>query len=254
MNKKILFFVLIAFICVSGVKTSEAALPTFDAINAALNQLRNALMQTQFAQDIALAMERLNQLRNTYFELIRFHSGLDEMVSALIGDPLDSLRGTVHDAFVDLGLIVPDIEFVDKALGPQDIRTALERLTGSIPDPTLRPYIAFEEAQIVSGFEVAQKIREAGRRTREAAQLISDQAQTASPKGAVRLQAQALTHVMVITQETHEAMAKLLELEATQVGQVSREEKRLEATRQRYNQDTYQHIDSILASLGRGSL
>ncbi len=247
-NLRVIVFLIAFFMC--AVPLSYAALPTFDAVNAALNQLRNALMESQFAQEIAVAIEQLAQLKAEYLELIRFHSGLDDFFEVLIGDPfkgpLQDARTRLRDAFIDFGWITPQIEILTSSSAPQDIRASLEKVTGEIPDSRERPYIPFEEIQVVEGFQMAQEIRRSGGETRDAAHLISEQAKTASPKGAGRLQAEALSQVMVLSQENQEAMAKLLELEATQVEQVSRDEKRLERERLKYLEDAGRYLDNVL--------
>ncbi len=247
-NLRVIVFLVTFFICV--VPLSYAALPTFDAVNAALNELRNALMESQFAQEIAVAIEQLSQLKAEYLELIRFHSGLDDFFQVVIGDPfkgpLQGARTRLRDAFIDFGWITPEIEILGSSSAPQDIRASLEKVTGEIPDSRERPYIPFEEIQVVEGFQMAQEIRSSGAQTRDAARLISEQAQTASPKGAGRLQAEALSQVMVLSQQNQEAMAKLLELEATQVEQVSRDEKRLETERLKYLEDAGRYLENVL--------
>ena len=252
MRKKIFtLFLAIIFLFAVLAPNSQATLPTFDAVNAALNELRNALMQSQFAQDIALAAERLSQLREQYFELKRFNSGWDELFQTFIGDPqreiLSQARGSVASAFSDFIWIQPEIENFQQSRGPADIRNSLEAITGKIPDSSARPYIPFEELQVVEGFQLAQEIRRSGSETREGARLISEAAKTASPKGAARLQAEALSQVMVLTQQNQEAMAKLLELQATQVEQVSREEKQLEHDRIKTMEDARSYLQSLLA-------
>jgi hypothetical protein len=230
-----------------------ADLPTFDAINAALNELRNSLMQSQFAQDIALAMERLNQLKATYLEIMRFNSGWDDLLETWVGDPLReflNLSRNFQFTFPDFPAITPQIDLLQTAQGPADIRTALENITGAIPQTEQRPYIVFDEMQVVEGLDLAQQIRQAGQNTRDAAQSIFEQAKTVSPKGAGRLQAQALSHVIELNQQNQEAMAKLLELEATQIEQVSRDEKRLETERIKYMNDANNYLQLLLSSRG----
>ena len=241
MNKKSVTVILIIFCLFSFTPKVNAEMPVIDAVNAALNELRNSLMQSQFTQDIALAMERLETLKATYSELIRFHSGFDDFFHVLIGDPMKKIfyggRTNAQNAFSDFGWFSPKIEILNQAAGPEDIRTALEEITGPIPDSEARPYIPFEEMQVVDGFTQAAEIRIQGNMTREAAEQIRSQAKSASPKGAARLGVEAMSQVIVLTQENQEALAKLIELEATQVEQVSREEKREERERLRYMEE-----------------
>lgn len=249
MNKKFVFLILVLFFVLLHPGRTEAALPTFDAVNAALNELRNALMQSQFAQDIALALERLRQLQATYQELLRFHAGLDDFFEVVIGDPFREVlrwgRSRVRDAFRDVGRFTPQIEIWQGSSEPQDIRYALEQITGEIPESGARPWIPFEEMQVVEGFQTAQEIRGAGQSTRDAAQAIADQAKSASPKGAARLGVEAQAQLIQLSQQNQEALAKLIELEATQVEQVSREEKRYERERLRYMERFLEGLETL---------
>lgn len=228
-------------------------MPVFDAVNAALNELRNSLMQSQFAEDIALALERLRSLQATYQELLRFHAGLDDFFHVVIGDPFREIlrfgRASVRDAFRDLGEFSPQIEIGTGSSEPEDIRYALEQITGEIPQSGARPWIPFEEMQVVDGFHTAGEIRNAGQSTRDAADEIALQAKTASPKGAARLGVEAQAQLIHLSQQNQEALAKLIELEATQVEQTSREEKRYERERLRY----MERFQEGLETLGRVS-
>lgn len=259
MKRKIM--VLILFFSFSGfyLKPAHAALPTFDSVNAALNQLRNALMQSQFIEEMRLAMERLEQLKATYLELLRFHAGLDDLVEVFVGDPIKAIKQKgetlFRDVFQDLASVKPQILSLREAGSPGDIRAHLEEITGRIPDSDARPYIPFEEMQVIEGFELAGEIRREGEKTREAAESIAQQALLASPKGAARLQAQAMGQMILVAQQNQEALAKLIELEATQVEQVSREEKRLERERIKYMDDANTYLDGVIeAPQGGGGI
>ena len=250
MNKKIRVFIFILLLahCFS-VSAQAAGLPTFDAVNAALNEIRNQLMQVQFIKDYALALERLEQLKATYLELLRFHSGLDDFIEVFVGDPLKEIMGfgrtRVRDAFLDFGWITPKIEILNEAPEPREMRGALEEITGSIPTSQTRPYIPFEEMQVVEGFQFAREVREAGESTRNAAKQISLEAKTASPKGAARLGVEAMAKMVLLSQQNQEALAKLIELQATQVEQTSREEKRYEQARIEYMEEFRQGIETL---------
>ena len=228
---------------------SEAVLPTFDAVNATLSEIRNAIMETQWAKEIALAIESIDQLKNTYDELLRFHSGLDDYFKSLIGDPLKNLldlgKNKMSDVFMDFGFITPQIELINESPDPANIRTALETVTGEIPDSAFRPYIPFEEMQVVSGYQYAQAIRKASQQTRTAANDLSNQARSASPKGAARLGVEATSQMLLVEQQNQEALAKLIELQATHVEQVSREEKRYERERVKYMEDVQRGLETL---------
>lgn len=253
--KKPFTFILIILLSLAVLSPVARAtgMPVVDVVNAALNEIRNALIQSQFVEDMASAMDRLNQLKAQYLETLRFNSGVDEVLNLLTGDPATSLpnviRGDVSRAFWDFSNVTPHFERLESASGAIEIRQSLEAMTGSIPNSEARAYIPFEEMQVVDGFQTAQAIREAGVQTRDAAQLISQQAQTASPKGAARLQADALSKMLVLSQQHQEAVAKLIELEATQVEQVSRDEKRLENERTKYMTDAKDYLSGLLGGV-----
>jgi len=253
--KKPFTFILIILLSLAVLTPVARAtgMPVVDAVNAALSELRNILMQSQFAQEMVSAMDRLNQLKAQYLETLRFNSGVDEVLDLLPGDPLRSLpnmnQGDVSRAFWDFSRVTPHFERLESASGAIEIRDSLEALTGAIPNSEARAYIPFEEMQVVDGFQTAQAIRQAGEETRNTARVISEQAQIASPKGAARLQADALSKMLVLSQEHQEAVAKLIELEATQVEQVSREEKRLENERTKYMSDAKDYLSGVLGGV-----
>jgi hypothetical protein len=248
----ILIALILAF---SRVTTSYAAYPTFDAVNAALQELQNAILNNNFIKDLTLAMDRLNELKSQTFEMLRFHSGLDEIFDLIKGDPvrdfIDSVRGQIRDVFSDQNLTGAHIEILQTGGTPEDLRASLEAITGRIPEGNQRPHIPFEEMQVVEAFELASSIREAGKDLRDSARTINDQAKLASPKGAAKLQAQGISELMILGQQNQEAIAKLLELEATQIEQVSRREKEAERERLRFVQDANEYLESILLTAER---
>lgn len=244
MKKKILISITIIFLAFTPGRHAHAALPTFDAVNAALSEIRNAILNSGFIRELELAYQRLEQLKATYMEMIRFHSGLDEILDSVIGDPIKkifSFRANTGGR----NTLLPKLDLLDRAREPHEIRRILEEITGKLPDSTERPYIAFEESEVIDGLHTAREIREAGNQTREASQMIIEQAKSASPKGAARLSAQALGSLMVLSQQNQEALAKLIELESVQIEQVSREEKRLETRRLEYMREMNQAIETI---------
>ena len=209
-------FLLLIFAAVN-VPSAQATMPTFDAVNAALQELQNSILNSSFAQDIMLAAERLNELKTQTLELFRFHSGLDEILNFVKGDPIkdfiDSLRTRIRNVYSDSLFSTPQIEILQTGGSAEDLRSSLETITGSIPEGNQRPYIPFEEMQVVEAFQLASQIRDGGKDLRDAAHEIETQAETASPKGAVRLQAQGTAELMVLGQQSQESIAKLLELE-----------------------------------------
>lgn len=254
---KKLFRVLAVTIFVTALAVpSSFAIVVNDPILTAVTELQNSILQTEFGQQIALAIEDVTQLTRQTLEMFRFNSGLDEIFSSIIGEPLRNILGqgtlNLRNAFSDLSLTNAQIQMVQGANGPEDIRSALEEITGQIPDTDARPYLAFDEMQVVDAFDLARQIRESGTVTRDAATQIADQAQTASPKGAARLQAQAASQLIVLNQQNQEAMAKLLELEATKIAQVTREEKRVETERLQFMDDAGAYADGISTAFAGG--
>ena len=249
-------FLLLIFAAVN-VPSAQATMPTFDAVNAALQELQNSILNSSFAQDIMLAAERLNELKTQTLELFRFHSGLDEILNFVKGDPvkdfIDSLRTRIRSVYSDSLFSTPQIEILQTGGSAEDLRSSLETITGSIPEGNQRPYIPFEEMQVVEAFQLANQIRDGGNDLRDAAHEIETQAETASPKGAVRLQAQGTAELMLLGQQSQESIAKLLELQATQIEQVSRREKDAERERLRFIKDTNDYLDGILGVSGGGN-
>ncbi len=248
---------LLLIIAAVNVPSAQATMPTFDAVNAALQELQNSILNSSFAQDLMLAAERLNELKTQTLELFRFHSGLDEILNFVKGDPIkdfiDSLRTRIRNVYADSMFTTPQIEILQTGGTPEDLRTSLETVTGAIPEGNQRPYIPFEEMQVVEAFQLASQIRDGGNDLRDAAHEIETQAETASPKGAVRLQAQGTAELMLLGQQSQESIAKLLELQATQIEQVSRREKDAERERLRFIKDTNDYLDGILGVSGGGN-
>ena len=81
MRKRVLLFFLLLVFAAGSVPAAYATIPTFDAINAALQGLQNSILNNSFIQDIALAVKRLEQLENQTSEMLRVHSGLDEILN-----------------------------------------------------------------------------------------------------------------------------------------------------------------------------
>ncbi|MFH1799969.1 MAG: hypothetical protein ABH891_03870 [Candidatus Omnitrophota bacterium] len=248
MRKRSLYFFLV--LVLAAAPNAHATMPTFDAINAALQEIQNSILNSSFAQDIMLAVERLNELKTQTLELFRVHAGLDEIFRIVRGDPvrefIDTVRTRVRNVFSGSFSAAPSIEILQTGGTPEDLRASLETITGNIPEGNERPYIPFEEMQVIEAFDLASQIRKGGKDLRDAARQISEQAQDASPKGAGRLQAQGISELMVLTQQSQESIAKMLELQATQIEQVSRREKDAERARLRFIKDSNAYLDGIL--------
>lgn len=240
--------ITLTFITVLALSSSaQAQQVVYDPINAIYNQIRNTLMEIYHVADVTNAFDQLFQLQQTFEELQRFHSGIDDIGSFFSGDALKRIytdgNQALRNVFTDFGWITPQIELMKSSLNPGDIRFALDQITGEIPQSQDRPYIPFEEMHVVEGFQLAQEIRNAGATTRETANSIAEQAKTASPKGAARLQVEALSQVILLNQQSQETMAKMIELQAVQVEQVSRDEKKLESERLKYLDDAQSYLD-----------
>jgi hypothetical protein len=247
MKKKALVIFVMMFFFLTG---TAGALTVFDPLNYALNEIQKTIMETQWARDIALAMERLEQLKATYTEIIRFNEGIDEFVQSLIGDPLGRMFGShikdLSGAYEDSSWVLPHIEVLEQSDNFTDVRNALEEITGTDPRSPERPYITFEDYQVTQGFRLAQEIRDAGEITRDVADHYRAQARAASPKGAARITAGATAELIALGQQEQEALAKLIELTATSVEQKSREEKLLEHQRLKYLRDVNELIGGIV--------
>jgi len=255
--KKLRRAILIVPVCMLLMTPVSRAYTFNDPINTAINTLRNTIMQAQWVEDFALALDRFNELKNQTMEMLRFHSGLDDILESAVGDQIKDLiagGGSLRGFFMDAGLFTPGIEFLESGGTPQDIRAALHAITGEVPDTEARSYLMFEESQVVDAFHLAQQIRESGKLTRDAAALIETQAQNASPKGAARLQAQGVSQLMVLEQQNQEVLAKMLELQATQIEQVTREEKRLEREKVKFLEDSSSFADGLATLYQGGTL
>ena len=250
MRKRILFLSLA--LVFAAAPNAHATMPTFDAVNAALQEVQNSILNTSFAKDLMLAIDHLNELKSQTLELFRFHAGLDEIFRIVRGDTvrefIDTVRSRVRDVYSGSSSAMASLEILQTGGTPEDLRASLETITGNIPEGNERLYIPFEEMQVVEAFNLASQIREGGQGLRDAARQIAEQAQDASPKGAGRLQAQGISELMVLGQQSQESIAKMLELQATQIEQVSRREKDAERERLRFIKDSNEYLDSILAS------
>lgn len=247
----LLFFVMSVVIPNSGFGAGVSIVN--DPINTLVNETRNALLEAKWIKSIALAFDRLKELKSQTLELVNFHAGLDEIIDSSIGDLVGELfserRDEIQEAFLDVGLVTPQIEISGGVGTPSDIRFALERATGEIPEGNLRSFIPFEEAQVVDAFFLADQIRDSGQSTRLFAEQIVNQAKQASPKGAARLQVQGTAQLVNMGQQSQEVLAKLLELTATQVEQVSRVEKEIESQRVQYASEASEVLEGYFAGL-----
>ena len=146
---------LLLIVVLAGVPApmAHATTPTFDAINAALQTLQNSILNSSFAQNILLAMDQLTEMKDQTMEFLRVHSGLDEILNFVKGDPvrdfIDTMRTRIRDVYSDSMLTTPPLEILQTGGTAEDLRTSLEMVTGSIPEGNQKFYIPFEEMQVV---------------------------------------------------------------------------------------------------------
>ncbi len=249
--KKVVHF-LGVFLITAMILTSAQALVVYDPINATYNQIRNALMEVYHLEEMQNAVERLLTLRNTLAELIRFHSGFDEIRSLFIGDYKKLLArfnpSMLSSLGYDLSGVQRDfyalIQGGGSGLG-SDYRNNLESVFGEDPRSETKPYITQEEVFAADGFRWSSEVRKAIEETMNAGADISVAAQTASPKGASRLAADALGKILVAEAQNQQNQAKLIEIGATQIEQVSREEKYYERERLRFMREFNALVDTL---------
>lgn len=252
--KKLRVFILIIFfggIVVPGSYATGVSIVN-DPLNTILNEARNALIEVQWLKDLALAVDRLKELKAQTTEMIRVHSGLDKIFGPKIGDSLENLfdrdRPSLRDVFLDAGIITPTIEIADSGSTPRDIRDALEEVTGTIPEGNIRPDIVWTEANIVKTFQLAQRVREDGEKTRDEMERITAEARSASPKGAARIQAELQAQTIIQQQKTQELLTEVMKGQAREMAHINREEKEIERHRLKFLDDASEYLEVILGS------
>ncbi len=239
------------FIITAAFLTSAQALIVHDPINAMYNQIRNALMELQHVEVMANALERLATLRKTLEEMIRFHSGFDEIRSLFIGDFKRLLPRFNPNILSNLGyqLSSPQRDFYALIQGSGgssfDYRRHLDTIFGEDPRSETKPYITQEELFAADGFRVSGEVRKLVEDTVDAGEDISQAARIASPKGAARLSADAMGKILVAQAQTQQNQAKLIEIGATQIEQVSREEKYYERERLKFMREFNSLLDNL---------
>ena len=255
-KQKMLLFILacsIVFFSIGGVASAD--LPVVDFVNAALNELRNSLMQDQFTQQIVVFFDQLSELQKTYQEIIRFNSGIEEFVRSFVDSAtkaFNSSQSSFRETFLSGFTPSPEqaaIRNLGSVLEGQGdssaIKSYMEVINGADPQSTETPYITFEESQVGEAYLMAHEIRKRSDDAKKIGENIQDEAVSASPKGAQRLTADALGKMIVFSQENQEVLAKLLELEATSLEQTSRDEKRFERARIEYMDEMKAGIETL---------
>lgn len=244
LKRKMITAALILILCSANAQPAKADLPVIDFVNAALSEFRNSLMENHFAQEIVVFFDQLTELENTYQEIMRFNAGIEEFIRHFVEDAAHAFRNSQssfrdtflaglepsaeQDAIRNLGVILEGYG------DPSGIKSYIETIHGADPQSVERAFITFDEAQVGEAYLMAHEIRKRSDETKQAGENIQDLSQTASPKGAARLAADASGKLIVVTQQNQEIFAKLLEVEAAKLEQVSRDEKRFERERLKY--------------------
>ncbi len=245
-------FVMV-FITVTALTASaQATLVVHDPVNGLYNQIRNTLMEVYHLEDIKNALDQLFELRRTFDELQRFNSGFDEIRGLFVGDykRLISRYGSFN--LTNLGYELSQAQRDFYALvngGPlgsdSDYRAHLNEIFGEDPRSATKPYITQEEVFAADGYRWASEVRKVVDSTVDAGEDISRAAQTASPKGAARLTADALGKILVTQAQIQQNQSKLIEIGATQIEQVSREEKYMERERLKFMREFNRLLDAL---------
>ncbi len=243
------------FLITATLLTSAQALVVYDPVNALYNELTNTLLSAQHVQAMASAVERLLTMRQTLEEMLRFHSGFDEIRTLFIGDFKRLLSRFNPNILSNLGyqLSGPQRDFYALVQGSGgsnssfDYRTHLDTIFGEDPRSVTKPYITQEELFAADGFRMSSEVRNAVEATMTAGEDISQAAQTASPKGAARLSADALGKILVAQAQAQQNQAKLIEIGATQIEQVWRDEKYYERERLKFMREFNSLLDNLPA-------
>lgn len=225
----------------------------YDPVNAALNQVRNAIMNTFHLEDIKNALDQIFELRRTFDELKRFHDGIDELRAIFSGDYRQLLSRLGLNGVMDLGYELSSLQrdFLSMLHGSgggfSDYRMQMDAIFGEDPKSTTKPYITQEDLFAADGFRWAAEVRKTIETTMNAGEEISRAAQSASPKGAARLSADALGKLLVTEAQIQQNQSKLIEIGATQIEQVVREEKNYERERLKFMRELNQLLDALPA-------
>lgn len=226
----------------------------YDPVNAALNQIRNTLMNTFHLADIKNALDQIFELQRTFEELKRFHDGIDELRAIFSGDYRQLLSRLGLNGITDLGYEISSLQrdFLSMLHGSSsgsfsDYRMQMNAIFGEDPKSTTKPYITQEDLFAADGFRWAAEVRKTIETTMNAGEEISRAASSASPKGAARLSADALGKLLITNAQIQQNQSKLIEIGATQIEQVVREEKDYERERLKFMRELNQLLDALPA-------
>jgi len=242
---------LIVIILLITLAVSARAMVVYDPINAAYNEIRNALMTLQHAETIKNAIEQLLEAKKTFEELKRVNAGVDDIIDLFLGDFKSLLYTYNPSGLASLGFNLSQAQTglyqsVNGASGGTvNYKGYLDAIFGEDPKSETKPYITQEELFAADGYRWAGDIKQIIDRTIDAGEDISRAAQTSSPKGSARLTADALGKIIVTQAQIQQNQSKLIELGATQIEQSAREEKYYERERIRFMYAFNRLLDEI---------
>jgi hypothetical protein len=249
--------VIAVFVLVFAMLQAQPAhaLIVYDPINGAYNEIRNVLMQVYHIEDIKNAIDQLTQLQGTFNEMKRFNSGFDDIFSKLMGDFKNILYRNNSSNLSSMGFNLSGLqtEFYQLINGSSgsgassSYKSHLDSIFGKDPNSQTKPYITQEELFAADSYRWASDVKQVTDQTITAGQGISSDAQTASPKGSARLAADALGKIVVTQAQIQQNQSKQIEIGATQVEQISREEKYYERERLGFMDDFNSLLDELPA-------
>ncbi len=251
--KKVKIAVLIIVAATLISEPAHADLLVFDPINGIYNEIRNALMEVYHIEDIQNAINQYTQLQSTFNEMKRFNGGIDEIFSKLLGDFKTLLYSNNPSNLSSMGFNLSSLQqefyqLVNGASGSgasQSYKSHLDAIFGQDPNSQTKPYITQEELFAADSYRWAGDVKQVTDQTITAGQGISSDAQTASPKGSARLAADALGKIVVTQAQIQQNQSKQIEIGATQIEQVSREEKYFERERLSFMTDFNSALDEM---------
>lgn len=245
---------LMVFAIVAVLSASAQALIVNDPINSAYNLLRNTLMQLQHVENLKSSLDRLLELRRTFEEIKRVNTGIDEIRSLFLGDFKNLLYRYSPINLSSLGYRLSQAQQDFYALingsslgGAEDYKSHLDSIFGQDPQSQTKPYITQEELLAADSYRWASEVKKVIDKTIDAGEDISRASQTSSPKGAARLTADALGKIVVTQAQIQQNQSKLIEIGATQIEQVSREEKNYERERIKFMREFNRLLDALPA-------
>lgn len=243
---------LMVFTVVAALSASAQATIVNDPINSAYNLLRNSLMQLQHVERLRSSLDRLLELRKTFEEIKRVNTGVDEIRSLFLGDFKSLLYRYSPINLSSLGYRLSQVQRDFYALingsslgGAADYKNHLDSIFGRDPQSPTKLYITQEELLAADSYRWASEVRKIIDKTMDAGEDISRASHTSSPKGAARLTADALGKIVVTQAQIQQNQSKLIEIGATQIEQVSREEKNYERDRIKFMRQFNRFLNTL---------